>query len=323
MKKRIIALGAVILIVIVGWSGGWLFLSDQIKRNVAAMAEADGVAAPKVTCGTLTVGGFPFRFDLDCADGTLVSGDVTATLAELRVSVRVYDFYHARISARGPVMLTDAFTGSQSKIEWETLEASARITNNRIGRISIEATKPVWTDMIFGDLVIASADKIETHLLDIPERHEADKGLAALASYSKVSNAAMPALTLNAAEIELQGNIIGLPADVASLGAPDALQRWQQAGGKLQDIALNGTDGERFARAEGTLGLDDQGRMEGQVNLTSRGAADILFAAVPEQLKGAVIGPVGADGSTHQVMNFRAGVMVVGVLPLMMTAPLY
>lgn len=323
MKKRIIALGTVVLIVILVWCGGWLFLADQIKRNVDALATADGISAPKVTCGTLHVGGFPFRFDLDCADGTLVSGDVTATLAELRVSVRVYDFMHARISARGPVMLTDAFTGGQSKVEWETLEASARIAHNRIGRVSIEGTKVVWTDMIFGDLVIASADKIETHLLDIPERHEADKHLAALASYSKLTNASMPAMTLDAADVELQANIIGLPDEIANLGAPDALQRWQQAGGKLQDIALNGTDGERFARAEGTLGLDDQGRLEGQINLTSRGVADLLFAAVPPQLKGAVIGPVGADGSTHQVMNFRAGVMVVGVLPLMMTGPLY
>ena len=53
----------------------WLFFAGEVKKSVQSLAAADGITNPKLTCGTLNVNGFPFRFDVTCAGATLVSAN--------------------------------------------------------------------------------------------------------------------------------------------------------------------------------------------------------------------------------------------------------
>ena len=43
--KRIITLGIVVFLVIAFWSGAWLFASNEIRKAVVSLADADGHAA--------------------------------------------------------------------------------------------------------------------------------------------------------------------------------------------------------------------------------------------------------------------------------------
>ena len=84
MKKRIIILGGVVVAVIVLWSVAWVVLAGVVRQNVEALAQADGVTTPQVTCQGLDVGGFPFRFDVDCQTARVVSGDVAVDVPGIR-----------------------------------------------------------------------------------------------------------------------------------------------------------------------------------------------------------------------------------------------
>ena len=55
------------LLVVLAWSAGWFFIAGQIRHQVELLALADGESSPQVQCGELDIGGFPFRFDIDCA----------------------------------------------------------------------------------------------------------------------------------------------------------------------------------------------------------------------------------------------------------------
>ena len=76
MKKRIIILGSVVVAVVVLWSVAWLFGANYIKQTIEAQAAADGVSQPRVTCETLNVGGFPFRYDVHCESAQMASCDL-------------------------------------------------------------------------------------------------------------------------------------------------------------------------------------------------------------------------------------------------------
>lgn len=323
MKKRIIILGSVVVGVIVLWSAAWLVLADIVRQNVEALALADGVTEPNVTCGTLGVGGFPFRFDIDCETARIVSSDIVVDVPGIRASIRVYAPFHVLASAKGPLQLTDTFTGTRNGVAWSGLEASVRLDNWRIARASISGQDIIWSDTLFGDAVIARSPLAEIHLFDIPEQHDAERHLAALALYGRAENLAWPGLTLTDTNAEIQLELTGLPDDVRNWGDPMLLAAMQRAGGQLKVVSIHGTDADSTLDAQGQLGLDAQGMVDGQIGITSTGVAERIGPLLQEPWRTLVLGTPGADGAHVNQLNFRAGGVFSGLVPIASLPPLF
>jgi len=321
--KRFVVLLVVILAVVAIWTGGWFFLAGEVRRNVEALAMADGVTQPRLTCGGLNIGGFPFRFDVDCADARVVDGDALIDIAGIRASVLVYRPTHILASAKGPLAFTDSFTGSKSRVDWSGLEASLRLDGWRVARLSVSGHDLVWTDTLFGETLIAQTPLAELHLLDMPEQHDPERGLAALAIYGTVEDLAYPNMTIAAGDTKIEAEITALPDDVRRLGEPGMLQRWQADGGTLRLVSLRGTDGASELDAEGNVALDASGQAEGQINIASSGVAERIGPLLIEPYRTLVLGNPAADGSYANVLNFRAGGVYSGLIPIAAIPPLF
>src|ERR1044072_2339451 len=202
--RRIIILGAVVVLVVAAWTGAWFWGAGFITDQVRALADADAVTEPKVTCGSFGVGGFPFGFDLTCTNATINYGDITVTASGLKASAQVYNPTFVLVFAQSPVSIADAFTGSQSRVDFASAQASARLTGWRIGRVSLVGEKPVWNDTVLEDQLIAKADHAEAHLLDLPDDHDAKAGLAGLGQYVKIEGLNAPGFEINAATATLE-----------------------------------------------------------------------------------------------------------------------
>jgi hypothetical protein len=323
MTKRIIILGSVVVVVIVLWSAAWVVLSGMIKQNIAALATTDGVTTPNVACGTLDVGGFPFRFDVDCETARIVSGDVVVDVPGIRASVLVYRPFQLRVSALGPLQFSDNFTGTRNAVAWSSLEASVRLDNWRIGRGSISGKDVVWSDTLFGDAVIAQSPLVELHLLDIPEQHDPERHLAALALYAPVQSLAWPGLTLTDTNAEIQLELTGLPDDVRNWGDPALLPNLQQSGGALKVVSIHGTDAASTLDAQGELQLDPQGLLDGSIGISSTGVAERLGPLLEEPWRTLVLGTPAPDGAHANQLNFRAGGVFSGLVPIAAVPPLF
>lgn len=321
--KRIIILLVVVLVVVAIWTGGWFFLAGEVRRNVEALAAADGVTAPRLSCESLNVSGFPFRFDVDCANARLVSGDMVLDAPGLRASVLVYRPTHILASARGPLRMADAFTGSQSRVDWTGLEASLRLEGWRISRLSVSGHDLKWTDTLFGESLIAEAPLAEMHLLDIPEQHDAEQGLAALAGYGTVQGLSYPNMTVAAGDATVELEVNALPDDLRRLGEPGMLQQWQADGGALRVVSVRGRDGGSELNAEGNLALDATGQAEGQINIASTGVAERLAPLLAEPYRTLVLGNPADDGSYANVINLRGGGIYSGLIPIAAIPPLF
>ena len=323
MKKRIIILGSVVIAVIVLWSAAWLALAGVVKQNIDALALADGVTSPQITCGTLSVGGFPFRFDADCQTARIVTGDTVIDVPDIRASIRVYAPTHLLASAKGPLQLTDTFTGTRNAVSWATLEASIRLDNWRIARASVSGKDVVWSDTLMGEVVIAEAPLAEVHLFDIPEQHDAERHLAALSGYVRAENVDYPAITLNDTNAEIQLELTGLPDDVRNWGDPNLLPSMAANGSTLNIVAIKGTDGASTLDANGVLKLDPQGQVDGQITIGSTGVAERIGPLLAEPWRTLVLGTPAADGSYSNQLNFRAGGVYSGLVPIAAIPPLY
>ena len=323
MKKRIIILGSVVVAVIVLWSATWLVVAGMVRQNVEALALADGVTTPNLACGRLDVGGFPFRFDVDCQAARIVSGDIVVDVPGIRASVRVYAPTHMLASALGPLQLTDNFTGTRNAVAWSGLQTSVRLDNWRIARASISAKDLVWSDTLFGDAVIAQSPLAEIHLFDIPEQHDAERHLAALALYARAESVAWPGLTLTDTNAEAQLELSGLPDDVRNWGDPMLLQAIQRAGGELNIVSVHGTDGASTLDATGEMRLDPQGQLDGEIAITSTGVAERIGPLLQEPWRTLVLGTPRPDGSHANQLNFRAGAVFSGLVPIASVPPLF
>jgi hypothetical protein len=333
MRRFALLLGVVLLVAGL-WSAGWLFGAGAIKSSIADLSENDGVNGPKVTCGRLNVSGFPFRFDVECADVTIVSGDQTTTVAGVKATFLVYNPTQAKLSALAPVTLTDAFSGARSRVDFTAAEGSARLTTAnlwrgvtsaagwRIARVSVVADQVQWTNTILDDRLAFSADHLDLQILDAPEQHRPADGTATLATFTTLTNVAAPDLGVAGGEVALEAELTGLPDDVRNFGAPDATRTWQAAGGQLKVVSLKGTAGEEFIESDGTLALDSGFRLDGQVNLRSRGLVERIGPVLPEEWRGLVLGGQAADGSYSQTVTIKAGVVFSGLIPITMIPPL-
>lgn len=323
MKKRIIILSSVVLVVIGLWSAAWVTLAGLVKQTIAAQATADGVTEPQLICAQLTVEGFPFRFDAECAGATIVTGDIMLELPAIRASVLVYAPTHVIASAHAPLQLTDSFTGTRNTLAWTDLSSSIRLNDWRIARASVVGSDLVWTDALFGDALIASAPSAELHLMDIPEQHDSGQHTAALAGYLRAKEIAWPGFTLTDAATELQLELTGLPDDVRNWADPQLLPRIQQAGGNLKIVSIYASDDNAVLSAQGNLGLDPAGLLDGQIAITSTGVAERLGALLAEPWRTLMLGAPRDDGSYSNQLGFKGGAVFSGVVPVASVPPLF
>jgi hypothetical protein len=333
MRRFALLLGVVLLVAGV-WSAGWLVGAGAIKRSIADLADNNGVDAPKVTCGRLDVAGFPFRFDIECADATIVNGDLTTTLAGVKSTFLVYNPTQAKLSALAPATLTDAFSGARSRIDFTGAEGSARLTTPdlwrgvtsgagwRIARVSVVADNVQWTDTVIDERLAFSAAHLDLQVLDAPEQHDPARNTATLATYTTLTDVAAPSLGVAGGAVELQAELTGLPDDIRNFSASDATKAWQAAGGQLKLVELKGTAGEEFIESDGTLALDSGFRLDGQVNLRSRGLVERIGPLLPAEWRGLILGGQAADGSYSQTVTIKAGVVFSGLVPITMIPPL-
>ena len=321
--KRIIVLGIVVFVVILAWTGAWFYGASFITGYQRQLAEADGVTTPKLTCDSFGVSGWPFAFDVTCSKPSVTYGDLTVTAAALKGSAQVYDPFHVLLIAQAPMNLADAFTGSRSRVDFTSAEASARLTGWRIARISLVADKPVWNDTVLDDRLLARADHLEAHLVDLPDLDDAKAHLAGLGEYVEIDALNAPGFEINAGKATFEGVLDKLPDDVRTYGDADLLKRWQAAGGSFTLKGFNGTDGDTHFSATGQLALDAQGRVNGQVKLSSKGVVERLGPLLPDQYKGLIVGGQAADGSYSQTISIAAGLAFAGLVPVGVIPPVF
>lgn len=321
--KKIIALGVVVFLLVAGYSVAWLWAAGQATDFVKSLATADGESTPRVTCGSFAVGGFPFGFDVTCTNASVVSGDVTVALASLKGTAQVYRPTHVLLFAQSPVEIDDAFTGSKSRVDFGSAQASVRLEGWRIGRASVVVTAPVWNDTVLDDRLLAKASKVEAHLVDVPAKYDTGKGLATLAQYALVEGLDAPGAEIGNGQATFESEVSNLPDDVRTYGDGDLLMRWQAADGQLTISGFKGGDATSSFEVTGTLGLTDGGRVSGQLQLHSNGIVERFGPMIPPEFKGWIVGTQAADGSYSQTLNIVAGVVLSGVMPMGMIPPLF
>ncbi|MBU1174766.1 MAG: DUF2125 domain-containing protein [Alphaproteobacteria bacterium] len=314
--NRFAVLLAVVFTVVALWCGGWFFGAWWIRDQIGRQA----FGAPAIGCAELAIAGLPFRFDITCTGTRLGGGDVTMDIAELRASVLVYNPTFTEIFAKGPAVLSDAFSGASYRLDWESLKASVRLDWTALERASLVADGLVLSDSVLDVTEMARARHLELHALGAAGALGMDK--RNLRVFARIENAEL-GLFDDPVEVKASALVNEWPADIRQWTGPGSLQAWAVDGGSLEIEEAALATGKLSAGLSGTLAPDGGGLVNGKLVLTSRGVGPLLRDFLAAPLAGALLGPEDETGTARQTLVFSHSVLRAGIVPLIELPPLF
>ncbi len=326
VSRKVVRLGVLIVLVIAVYSVGWYFAAEYLKNRILTFFAGGNPAGVTASCENADMGGYPFRFRLNCS--RLSFDDhfqgVAASFGPVRAAAQIYNPGHVVWELDGPAEIRSAL-GFNTALDWTNMQSSFKIGLSGLSRSSLmmEGLNATVTSTVSSLQLQVTAPSAQSHV----RQNEGNLDYATLVRDVSVS---------------IDGTKIALPPVSASLDATFA-----DKGGLLdprvaQEQRLYGTKGEirrmvidlgegRVLTLSGPFEVGEDGLVSGRIKVEVeqiKAWRDALKAAYPEQSD--MIDNVanvlralafGRDDSEAEI-TIQNGVAALGFIPLGQIPPL-
>jgi hypothetical protein len=282
----------VVGLVIVAWCAAWFVIRGRTVDELDAWLAREAAAGRQWTCADRRVGGFPFRIELDCATVTLRRGELAAEAGALQAVAQIYRPRHIIANLAGPLRVVEG--GLVTQARWRLLESSIRTGQSGLRQLAVVMEGgAVEVAGATPEPVRAAADRVEIYARPSPSQADASVDLVA-----RAAGAAVPALDAllgspEPASLELQARATqGLRVS----GQPllEEIERWRTSGGALDVVLLKIATGNGRLETRGRLSLDEERRVQGQLDGAAQGLDAVMRRFMGEGRAGLAAGLLGA-----------------------------
>jgi hypothetical protein len=277
-KRRYFTLILLVLLVIGGWVGFWKFAQTRAEEAIEGWKVREARAGRIYECGSQTIGGFPFRFELLC-DGVKAAirsanppAEVTAT--NIHVASQVYQ----------PTLLISEFTGPLTYAEegkapsyvanWKLAQSSVRGTPRDPERVSI-VLDGLSVKRVEPSEPVVDADRVEIHGRIVEGSAQSNPVVEIVLRSTKLAAPAISAMAAKPTDSDIDIVLRGLK-DFAPKSWPDRFRELAQAQGKLEVRRARVEQGDTLAVGGGNFTINESGKLDGQLNVTIAGAEALI-----------------------------------------------
>jgi hypothetical protein len=262
-------------LVVAAWTTVWFMIRSETSRALDDWLTREAAQGRQWACPGRTVGGFPFRIEVGCASLSLQRPESRLALGPVNAVAQVYRPRHVIVQVAGPLRASDGNIGLEGT--WRLLEVSIRTTPEGLQRASAVADGPVFrlTGLAPGDFKLL-AEHVETHLRLNPAR-------TAEAAYDwslRATRLAVPGLDVAIGGSEPADLDVDLTVtearDAAARRPAEELERWREAGGRLEIARFALAKGARRIEGKGQFSLDEAHRPQGRADLAAAGLDGLL-----------------------------------------------
>lgn len=291
---RLFIMPVLVLIAAAAWSAFWFYAASQVDALADVWRAQEAKSGRVYDCARRSVAGFPFRLEVRCdgASASLVSqtagaaqAPITAKLGEILVVAQVYDPKLLIAEFTAPATLSDGGGGTSSMmVNWSKARSSVVGLPAVPQRASIVFDDPA-IDRVNGSAQtpLARARHIELHGR-LAEGSPLDHPV--IESVLKVEGGSVQEvhpLLAQPLDADVRMMLSGL-RDFVPKPWPQRFREIQQAGGHIEIVQSRIAQGDVLAVGAGTLGLNAQGRLEGEVQMTVAGIEKIVPALGIEKM---------------------------------------
>ena len=263
-----------------GWSGLWYYAAGKAEAALEGWRAREAKSGRDFTCGNQTIGGYPFRIEVNCnrASALIRSNQppIEIKSSGILIAAQIYQPTLLISEFHGPLTIADPGQAPNIVVNWKLAQSSVRGTPAAPERVSLVFERPVVDRVSNGNpqhLLVAKHIEIHGRII---EGSAANKPVIQIALQLEQTSA--PGLH-PAAETPVNADITGVLRglnDFAPKPWPVRLRELQAAGGQIDITQARLQQGETIAVGSGSLSLNANGRLEGQLRVTVAGIEPFL-----------------------------------------------
>lgn len=282
-----------LLIAAAAWSAFWFYAVSQAEVKADAWRAQEAKSGRRYDCAKQSVGGYPFRLEMRCegARVTLTSQTagaaqpVTVNLGEIVAVAQVYDPKLLIAEFHAPATISESQNSPAMQVNWSSARSSV---------VGLPAV-PQRGSIVFDDVAVDRINNSSVHVPVARAKHVELHGRLAEGSVPK-DPVIETVLEIEAGSVQDVHPLLARPfaADVhAKLSGlkdigpkpwPQRLRELQANGGHVEIVQSRVQQDDLIAVAAGTLELDAQGRIDGELQMTVAGIEKIIPALGIEKM---------------------------------------
>ena len=287
-KRRYIGTLILFLALVGGCSYLWYYATGKAEVAIDGWRTREAKAGRIYTCGSQSIGGYPFRIEVTCDKAAAVfrgnQPPVEIKTSSILVAAQLYqptllisDFY-------GPLTIADLGHAPNIIVNWKLAQSSVRGTPSAPERISLVFDQPV-VERINGNnrQSVLKAQHIEVHGR-LAAGSVTNKPI--IETVLRLRAAAAPELH-PAAAMPIDADITTLLRGLNDFSPKPWSVRFrelQAVDGRVDITQARVQQGDTIAVGDGTLSLNTSGRLQGQLRVTVANIEPFLAAVGTPQV---------------------------------------
>ncbi len=315
--KPVVVLLSVIIVIIAGWVVAWFAVAGVIKLKASQFMAASANTSRQIQCEKFAVSGFPWRFDVTCANLVISASDISFSLPEITATVLIYRPTGLTVSAFGPAQITDAFSGSARLVRWDNLRLSVRTNGWALKSFFVNADNFELVDNIAGEKLVARVASFSASLVDNPDKYNKAASLAQLSALVRAGKVSLPEFDLTNANLRLAATIDAIADDIRQWSLATIASNWFAGKTGIDLSAFSGADARSEFDLSGRLSANGQARLSGDFALYTKNVAERLVRFIDPTTLQILFGFPNRDNSRFQSYSLRHGVLLAGNLPVL------
>ena len=288
-RRRYATLVVLVLALAAGWIGFWQYAAGEVRLMLDGWRAREAKAGRVYDCGAQSVGGFPFRFELDCERASaLFRGTALPLQIETRRVLVVAQVYQPTLligEYTGPLTIAEQGQSPSIVVDWKLAQiqparhaggarargAGARRAGDRAAgrqRAAGFAARPACRDA-------------RPHRRRLRRRQAGDRAGAARSTRARCRRCT--AWRWRRSTPTSSSSLRGLN-DFSPKPWPMRFREIQAAGGRIDITQARLAQGETLAVGSGSLTLNADGKLQGELRMTIAGIEPFLAAIGARQM---------------------------------------
>ena len=286
-RRRYVVLLLLAVALIVGWSWFWKYAAAEAEVAMEGWRAREAQAGRLYTCGAQSTGGFPFRFEVNCDAASAVfrsnqppvevkAGSVLAVVQVYQPNLLISEF-------QGPLTIADLGQAPKIVANWKLGQSSVRGTPRSPERVSAVFDAPVVNLVNNGsETNLLRAQRVELHGRIVEGSALDNPVIEVVLRLAQASAPAFNPATVQPVDAEIMGVMRGL-GDFSPKPWPARFRELQAKGGRIDITKARIAQGETIAVGSGSLSIDPNGQLDGQLDLTVAGLDPFLVSIGAQQ----------------------------------------
>jgi hypothetical protein len=288
------AMPILLLIAAAAWSAFWFYAVSQAEVKADAWRAQEAKSGRSYDCAKQSISGYPFRLEVRC-DGARVTltsqtagaaaAPVTINLGEILAVAQIYDPKLLIAEFKSPAAISETANAPAMQVSWSVARSSV------VGLPAI----PQRASIVFDDVAI---DRVNNNSVQVPvarAKHVELHGRLAEGSTVKdpIIESVLKIESGSAQDVhpvlarpfgaDIHAKLIGLK-DLTPKPWPQRFRELQAGGGQVEIVQSRIAQDDLIAVAAGSLGLNAQGQINGELQMTVTGLEKIIPALGLEKM---------------------------------------